>query len=93
MEQEQMFDKDSFQDEITNPSEAQSAYAYFTQNLTAFRHELADKGMSYEAIEKEVRQCWINLLKSCKRVGYTNNHLERIDASYRDSTNKDTSKN
>lgn len=88
MENEQLFDGDSFQDEITSPSEAQASYSYFAHNLTAFRHELTDKGLSYEEVEKEVRQCWINLLESCQRVGYMNGHLERMAKKYGIGTNK-----
>jgi len=80
---EKLFDKDSFIDEIKSSSEADSAYKYFAHNLTAYRQELTDEGLSYEDIEKEVRQCWQNLLDSSKRVGYTNSHLERIKALYK----------
>ena len=89
---EKLFGGDSFQDEITNASEAQAAYGYFTHNLTGYRHQLADAGLSYEDIEKEVRQCWMNLLKSCQRVGYTNGHLERIAKMYGHGGNKATPK-
>lgn len=80
---EPMFDSHSFKEEITSTSEAESCYNYFTNNLTAFRHELADAGKSYEDIEKEVRQCWENLLESCQRVGYSNGHLKRMADKYK----------
>lgn len=88
MENESMFDSNSFQDEITNTSEAQASYSYFTHNLTAFRHELAEQGLSYEEVEKEVRQCWINLLHSCSRVGFMNGHLESMAKQYGIGINK-----
>lgn len=88
MENENMFDNDSFQDEITSTSEARASYDYFTSNLTAFRSQLANRGLTYDEIENEVRQCWLNLLKSCQRVGYTNSHLERIAKKYGQGINK-----
>lgn len=88
-----MFDNHSFNDEITNASEAKSSYDYYTHNLTAFRHELIDHGYSYEEVENRIRQCWLNLLKSCQRVGYTNGHLERIAKAYSASNKKETNKN
>lgn len=80
---EKLFDSDSFTTEITSASEAQSAYNYFTSNLTAFRHQLADEGLSYDEIANTVRQCWKNLLESSQRVGYSNKHLIRMAKLYR----------
>ena len=84
MEKEHMFDGDSFQEEITSASEAQAAYNYFTHNLTDFRHQLASEGETYEQVEETIRQCWMNLLKSSQRVGYTNDHLERMAQLYKE---------
>ena len=80
---ERMFDKDSFKDEITSASEAEAAYRYFANNLTAFRAELAQENLSYEDTQKEIGACWANLLKACKRVGYSNKHLEDMAAKYK----------
>ena len=80
---ELMFDGDSFQDEITNASEAKSCYNYFTSNLTGFRHQLAESGLSYEEVENRVRQCWMNLVESSKKVGYSNGHLTRMAEKYK----------
>lgn len=77
-----MFDGDSFQEEITNKKEASAAYQYFVNNLSGFRNQLSSEGVPYEEAEKTVRQCWINLLKSSERVGYTNSHLERISKAF-----------
>jgi hypothetical protein len=85
---EQLFDKDSFTDEITNASEAQAAYSYFTHNLSNFRSQLSSEGRSYSDYEKEVRQCWENLLKSSQRVGFMNGHLERMAKKYNIGINK-----
>lgn len=86
--EELMFDGDSFLDEITSASEAKSAYDYFTSNLTAYRHQLAEHGLSYEEVQNHVRQCWKNLLKSSQSVGYTNNHLVRIAKQYAENGNE-----
>ena len=75
---ERMFDKDSFLEEITKPSEAQSCYRYFAGNLPKFERELQDEGLGYEEVQSEIRQCWMNLLKSCQRVGWTNAHLNEM---------------
>jgi L-rhamnose isomerase len=85
---EMLFDNDSFTDEITSASEAQASYSYYSHNLTAFRHQLADAGLSHEDTEKQVRQCWLNLLKSCQRVGFMNGHLERTAKAYGVGVNK-----
>lgn len=79
---ERMFDGHSFHDEITKPSEAYACYEYFASNVSKFKRELQDEGLSYEEIEKEVGQCWLNLLKSCQRVGWTNNHLNELAQKY-----------
>jgi L-rhamnose isomerase len=88
MEKEHMFDKDSFTSEITTAAEAQSAYNYYTHNLTTFQHELASEGKSYEQMQETLRQCWLNLVKSSHRVGFTNDHLERIAKNYGQGANK-----
>lgn len=75
---ERMFDEHSFQEEITKPAEAQACYNYFASNLPKFEQELQDEGLSYEAIQKEVRTCWMNLLRACQRVGWTNEHLNQL---------------
>lgn len=85
---ERMFDEHSFHDEITKPSEASSCYNYFASNLPKFRRELQDEGLSYEEIEKEVGQCWLNLLKSCQRVGWTNDHLNQLAKRYGQGINR-----
>lgn len=88
MEKERLFDSHSFQEEITNASEAKATYDYFVSNLTAFKHELAEEGLSYENTEKEVRQCWENLIKSSQKVGYINSHMERMAKKYGIGINK-----
>jgi hypothetical protein len=84
--QEHMFDKDSFKEEITSKEEAQAAYNYFAHNLTDFRSRLASSGMSYEEVEETIRQCWLNLIESSQRVGFTNGHLERMEEMYKGNT-------
>lgn len=88
MDKEHMFGKESFTDEITNAAEAKSAYHYFTHNLTTFQHELASEGKSYEEMQEILRQCWLNLIKSSQRVGFTNDHLERVAKNYGHGVNK-----
>lgn len=83
MTNEPMFDGESFMDEITKASEAQSCYAYFTANLSAFRSELAEAGKSYEDIEKAVGACWMNLARASARVGWANAHLTAMAKRYR----------
>jgi len=79
---ERMFDEHSFQEEITKPSEAKACYDYFVSNLTAFRQSLAEEGLSYEEINEVVKTCWLNLAKSCARVGWTNPHINRMVQLY-----------
>lgn len=79
---ELMFDKDSFSD-LKTPEEAQSAYTYYVHNLTTFRSRLLESGMSYSEEDKLVRQCWVNLIESCKKAGYTNSHLQRMAELYK----------
>jgi hypothetical protein len=78
-----MFDKDSFKKEITSKEEAKAAYSYFSHNLTSFRSQLASSGMSYEDVEETIRQCWLNLIESSQRVGFTNGHMERMEEMYK----------
>ena len=85
---ELLFDNDSFLDEIKSASEAKACYDYFTSNLTAYRHQLAEHGLSYEDVQKQVRQCWKNLLKSSQSVGYTNSHLERMAKQFAEKGNE-----
>jgi hypothetical protein len=68
---EPMFDKDSFQEEITTKAEAQSAVAYLSHNERNFRKGLMDEGLTHEQEDAEVALVWGNLLKSCKRVGFS----------------------
>ena len=75
------FDKDSFQDEITNKAEAHNCYRYLTQNLGEVLQELRKNNTSHEEIEDFFAVVWGNLLASCDRVGYTNNHLEEVRKS------------
>ena len=79
---ELMFDKDSFKEEITSKEEAEACYKYFTHNLTAFRSQLANKGLSHDEVEGTIRQCWLNLIQSCQKAGYKNNHLDRMKKLY-----------
>jgi hypothetical protein len=79
---EHMFDSDSFKEEITSKEDAQAAYNYFAHNLTDFRSQLASSGMDYEEVEDRIRQCWLNLIESSQRVGFTNGHLERMAKLY-----------
>jgi hypothetical protein len=78
MDKEHMFGPESFTSEITSAEEAQSAYNYFTHNLTTFQHQLASEGESYEQMQETLRHCWYNLIQSSQRVGFTNDHLERM---------------
>jgi translation elongation factor EF-1alpha len=73
---EPMFDKDSFTDEITGASEANSAVVYLSHNERNFRKGLIDEGLTYDQIEAEVATVWGNLLKACKRVGFSNHVTE-----------------
>lgn len=84
---EQMFSNNSFSD-VKSSSEAQSAYNYYVHNLTNFRRSLNEKGLEYSEEENLIRQCWLNLIQSCKKVGYTNGHIERMAKLYGDSENK-----
>jgi hypothetical protein len=82
MGQEHMFDNDSFKNEITSASEAEAAYRYYSNNLTTFRHQLASEGQTYEQVEETIRQCWLNLIESSKKVGYSNDHMARMEKQY-----------
>lgn len=72
------FDEHSFQDEITNKAEAQSCYKYFTQNLQEFQKELYHAGIDYDEAQAKIDQVWKNLITSCDRVGYSNEHMEEV---------------
>lgn len=86
--EERMFDVDSFQEEITKPSEALSCYNYFASNLPKFRQELSEEGLSSAEAEGIVKQCWLNLAESSARVGWSNRHLVEIAKRYgQDSRN------
>lgn len=74
---EPIFDGDSFQEEITTPGEAASCVDYLTHNEWAFRKELRNSGADHEEEENKVGQVWTNLIKSCKRVGFTNDRVEQ----------------
>jgi hypothetical protein len=73
---EPMFDKDSFTDEITDAKEANSAVLYLSHNERNFQEELINEGLTYDQIEAEIATVWGNLLKSCKRVGFSDHATE-----------------
>ena len=60
----------SFKDEITTREEAEQAVDYFSKNLHDFQSNLANTGMRYDDVQDVIKRTWMNLLKSCKRVGY-----------------------
>lgn len=67
---EPMFDRDSFGAEINTPAEAKQCVEYLSSNERNFRKELMDEGLSHEQENEAVKTVWLNLLKSCQRVGY-----------------------
>lgn len=73
---EPMFDKDSFGEEITSAAEAQSCVTYLAHNERNLRKELMAEGLSHEQEDEEVKTIWTNLLKSCKRVGFSDHITE-----------------
>lgn len=79
---ERMFDGHSFTDEITDASEAQQAVEYLAKNETNFRSSLSAEGVDYEQIQSIVRHVWVNLLKSCHRVGFRNHVTDHKAAQY-----------
>lgn len=81
--QERMFDENSFTTEITSKEEAEQAFEYYSKNIQNFLEELTSEGLTFEDAQKEVRQCWENLLKSSQRVGYANARMVRIAKHYR----------
>lgn len=80
---ERMFDEESFGEEITNSDEAEACVNYFSHNESKFRYELECEGMEYDGIQLFVKQIWINLLESCKRVGYSDYSVEFKKRQYR----------
>jgi hypothetical protein len=80
-DKELMFDKDSFS-ALKNTAEAASAYNYFAHNLTTFRSQAEEK-LGYSEGDKMVHDCWENLIQSCKKVGYTNTHMENMKKLYK----------
>lgn len=76
-----LFDEHSFNEEITNTSEAQSCYQYFINNLQTFQNQLSDAGYHGDERKEKLRQVWKNLINSCKRVGFSNPHLEQVSKS------------
>jgi hypothetical protein len=76
-----LFDEHSFQEEIKSTSEAQSCYTYFVNNLQSYQNQLSDAGLHGDERKEKLRQVWKNLIKSCQRVNYTNEHLERVAKS------------
>lgn len=79
---EPMFDKDSFTDDITNAKEAESAVDYLSRNERNFRKELMAEGLMHEQEDAEVEKVWTNLLKSCKRVGFSDAATEAKSTQY-----------
>lgn len=77
-----MFDENSFTDEITTGAEAKAAVAYLAHNEIKFRKELASEGVSYAEMQNKVGQVWRNLLKSCKRVKYSDFTVQTKMAQY-----------
>lgn len=67
---EPMFDENSFND-LKDASEVKASVEYFSKNELNFRKQLADSGMSYDEIQKTLRQTWINLLKLCSKHNFS----------------------
>jgi hypothetical protein len=67
---DRMFDADSF-DNLQSAGEVKQAVDYLAHNEIKFREELASEEISYEDIQKEVRQVWSNLIKLCDKFKYT----------------------
>lgn len=74
---EPLFDGDSFQEEITTPGEAAACVDYLSHNEWKFRNELRSAGASHDEEENKVGQVWTNLVKSCKRVGFSSERVEQ----------------
>lgn len=79
---DRLFDKDSFQEEITNPSEAKACVDYLATNEHQFRQDLANEGLDYDQREAEMKTVWTNLVKSCQRVGYSDRLVEAKAKQY-----------
>lgn len=77
-----MFDEHSFLDEIKDPASAKACYDYFVHNLGNYQQELYEAGLDYDETKNRIRQVWSNLVKSSKRVGFTNDHIEELATKY-----------
>lgn len=69
-DKELSFSPESFSD-ISTREEAGQAVDYFSKNEIAFRRELEEQGKSYNEIQETVKKTWVNLLRVCKRTGYS----------------------
>jgi hypothetical protein len=74
---EPMFDEDSFLDEIDSKEQAAACTDYLAHNEWAFRKELRNQGLSHEEEENKIGQVWTNLVKSCRRVGYSSDRIKQ----------------
>lgn len=73
----------SFTDEITSTKEAEQAVKYLSRNEVGWRGNMASEGKDYDEIQEEVRQVWLNIIHSCKRVGYSDYHVRMKAKEYK----------
>lgn len=75
-----LFATDSYED-IKNASESKSAVKYLSRNEVKFKDELANEGLSYDEIQDEVKNVWLELLKVCDKFKYSDYTVE-VKKSY-----------
>lgn len=80
---ERMFGPRSFTDEIKTVEEAKAAVEYFSHNEIKFRKELSEEYLEYDDIQHIVRNLWLNLLISCRRVGYQDYIVDSKEQLYK----------
>ena len=65
-----MFGTHSFSG-LTNASEVKGCVNYLSKNEFKFSQELTNEGLGYDAIQHEIRQVWLSLLKVCNKFKYS----------------------
>lgn len=78
-----MFDPtSSFTDEITNKGDAEQAVKYLSRNEVGWKSQMASEGKDYDEIQDTAKKVWTNLIKSCRRVKYTDYHVSMKAGQY-----------
>ncbi len=80
---ERMFASDSY-GELKTVGEARQAVLYLANNEITFRSELIEEGLTYDAVELEVKKVWKALLEACAKVKYKDYTVLHKEAIYKD---------